>query len=293
MTDMRPVPPPEEEPVASTPASAEEEAERLRSTAERLRGQVSELAVQLQARPRVALAEGILIERYQLADRQDAFDLLRQASQRANIKLHQLAAAVARTPGPRPGAEVWFPGRIHQPGRNLAPLAAGTLDPTNQGEVLGAALRRVLDLTGTDMGNVQLLEDGVLRMAKHAGLPQQFTDHFAFVEGATSCSRAATASRQVTVKDVASSAGFDDESRRVILMAGSRGCHSVPLVDDANTVHGVISSHHARPLIGFTQAQLRELHQTSRTIGGWIKWHQETVLLDALEDLHRLALGGE
>uniref|UniRef100_UPI000B03F72B ANTAR domain-containing protein n=1 Tax=Streptomyces kanamyceticus TaxID=1967 RepID=UPI000B03F72B len=280
-------------PSAPAPASPEEEAELLRSTAEELRERVSELAVQVQARPRVALAEGILVERYQLADRQDAFDLLRQASQRANVKLHQLAAAVARTPGPGPGAELWFPGRIHQPVRNLAPLEAGPLDPRNQGAVLGAALRRVLDLTGTDMGNVQLLEDGVLRMAKHTGLPQQFTDHFAFVEGATSCSRAAAASRQVTVKDVASSAGFDDEARRVILMAGSRACHSVPLVDDGNTVHGVISSHHARPLIGFTQAQLRELHQTSRTIGSWITWHQETVLLDALEDLHRLARGAE
>ncbi|MFJ2770889.1 GAF and ANTAR domain-containing protein [Streptomyces sp. NPDC087300] len=290
---MQPTPPPEEESSSPTPLSPEEEAERLRAAAARLREQVSDLAVQVQARPRVALAEGILVERYQLGDRQDAFDLLRQASQRANVKLHQLAAAVVRTPGPAPGTGLWFPGRTPQPVLDLEPLEAGPLDPTNQGEVLGAALRHVLTLTGTDMGNVQLLEDGVLRMAKHAGLPRQFTDHFAFVSGSTSCSRAATASRQVTVKDVASSAGFDDESRRVILTAGSRGCHSVPLVDEGNNVHGVISSHHARPLIGFTQAQLRELHQTSRTIGGWIKWHQETVILDALEDLHRLALDSD
>ncbi|WP_409239890.1 ANTAR domain-containing protein [Streptomyces sp. PA5.6] len=272
----------------------EREAEQLRVTAGRLREQVAELEVRARARPRIALAEGILVERYRLAHAQDAFMLLRRASQHANIKLHQLAAAVVRTPGPAPGAERWLPERTrHAALPGLDALRAGTLDARNQGEVLGAALHRVLTVTGTGMGNVQLLEDDVLRMAKHAGLPRHFTDHFAFVDGRTSCSRAAEASSQVTVKEVASSAGFGEEDRRVILTSGSRACHSIPLVDEHQVVHGVISSHHDRPLTGFTQAQLRELHTTGRTMGEWIRWHQETVLLDALEDLHRLALAGQ
>ncbi|MGW5867294.1 ANTAR domain-containing protein [Streptomyces sp. NPDC055239] len=265
-----------------------DESEQLRATADALREQVSELEVQARARIRVALAEGVLVERYRLANAEAAFTLLRQASQRANIKLHQLAAAVARTPGPAPGARVWFSGRAQHPIPDLAALGAGTLNVSNQGEVLGAALQRVLSVTGTDMGNVQLVEDGVLRMTKHTGLSRQFTDYFAFVDGNTSCARAASASHQVTVKEVASSAGFDDDTRRVILTAGSRACHSVPLVDDQDTVHGVISSHHARPLVGFTRTQLQALHTTSRALGTWIKWHQHTVLRDALEDLHQL-----
>ncbi|MFD4631800.1 ANTAR domain-containing protein [Streptomyces sp. NPDC058284] len=270
--------------------SPSDETELLRVANERLRDQVSELQVQARARSRVALAEGILVERYRLADAQAAFALLRQASQRANIKLHQLAAAVVRTPGPVPGAEVWNIRRAQQPTPNLATLHSGAIDATNQGEVLGAALRRVMTVTDTDMGNVQLVEDDTLRMAKHAGLPRQFTDYFAFVDGNTSCARAAAASHQVTVKEVASSAGFDEDTRRVILASGSRACHSIPLVDEQNTVRGVISSHHARPLIGFTQAQLRALDGTSRALGTWIKWHQHTVLVDALQDLHRIAL---
>ncbi|CAM5702496.1 ANTAR domain-containing protein OS=Streptomyces alboniger OX=132473 GN=CP975_01210 PE=4 SV=1 [Streptomyces alboniger] len=55
-------------------------------------------------------------------------------------------------------------------------------------------------------------------------------------------------------------------------------------------MHGVISSHQARPLIGFTHAQLRALQDTSRVIGTWIDWHRRTVVPEALEDLHRLAL---
>ncbi|GAA1936809.1 GAF and ANTAR domain-containing protein [Streptomyces durmitorensis] len=290
VTNIPSAPPPDHQPPSQLFPSPEDETEQLRATAEQLREQVSELEIQARARPRIALAEGILVERYRLADEQAAFTLLRQASQRANIKLHQLASAVARTPGPAPGAKAWLSGRTRHPMPDLTALAAGTLNAANQGEVLGAALHRVLTVTGTDMGNVQLVEDGVLRMAKHAGLSRQFTDYFAFVDGNTSCARAAAASSQVTVKEVASSAGFDDETRRVILTAGSRACHSVPLVDDQDTVHGVISSHHSRPLIGFTQAQLQALHTTSRTLGTWIKWHQRTVLLDALEDLHQLAL---
>ncbi|MET8690704.1 ANTAR domain-containing protein [Streptomyces sp. NPDC004732] len=282
--------PEEQPPPPARPSSLQEETESLRATAEQLRAQVAELEVRARARPRIALAEGILVERYRLAHAQEAFLLLRLASQRANIKLHQLAAVVARTPGPAPGAAVWLTGRAQHPRPSLAALGAGPLDATNQGEVLGAALRRVLAVTGTDMGNVQLLEDDVLRMAKHAGLPRHFTDYFAFVEGNTSCSRAAAAGSQVTVKEVASSAGFDDETRRVILTSGSRACHSIPLVDDRSAVRGVISSHHARPLTGFTQAQLQALRTTGRTLGEWISWHQDTVLLDALEDLHQLAL---
>ncbi|MFK4070872.1 ANTAR domain-containing protein [Streptomyces sp. NPDC029674] len=291
MTTVSTVPPsPDEQPDARLPAPPGDELEQLRATAEQLRGQVAELEVQARTRPRIALAEGILVERYRLAEPQAAFALMRQASQRANIKLHQLAAAVARTPGPAPGAEVWLPRRTRHPAPDLTALRAGTLDAANQGEVLGAALRRVMSVTETDMGNVQLMEDDVLRLAKHAGHPRHFTDYFAFVEGNTACSRAAAASRQVTVKEVESSPGFDDETRRVILTSGSRGVHSIPLLDGQDTVRGVISSHHARPLAGFTQAQLRELGTTGRTMGSWITWHQGTVLLDALEDLHRLAL---
>ncbi|MGW0904133.1 ANTAR domain-containing protein [Streptomyces sp. NPDC002853] len=290
VTNIPSVPPSEDQPSPQDSSALRAETEELRATAEQLRGQVSELEVQARARPRIAMAEGVLVERYRLANAEAAFALLRQASQRANIKLHQMAAAVARTPGPAPGAKAWFGGRSQQPTPDLTALEAGPLNPANQGEVLGAALQRVLTVTGTDMGNVQLVEDGVLRMAKHTGLPRQFTDYFAFVDGKTACSRAAVASQQVTVKDVASSAGFDEETRRVILSAGSRACHSIPLIDDQGVVHGVISSHHADPLVGLDQAQLQALEAVSRAVGTWIKWHQHTVLVDALEDLHKLAL---
>ncbi|MGA4846856.1 ANTAR domain-containing protein [Streptomyces sp. G5(2025)] len=290
MTDHQLVPHPHDEQPTSRQEGTERATDQLTVRAQQLQEQVFELEVQVRARPKIALAEGVLVERYGLPDADAAFALMRQASQRANIKLHQVAVAVARMPGPAQGASLWFGERPQDPAPPLTALGVGTLDARNQGEVLGAALRRVLEITSTHMGNVQLVEDGTLRMERHTGLPRQFTDHFAFVDGKTACSRAAVGGNQVTVKEVALSPGFDDISRRVILSAGSRGVHSVPLMDDARTVRGVISSHHPHPLDGFDRARLQALHRTSRAIGTWIDWHQRTVVLDALEDLHQLAL---
>lgn len=139
------------------------------------------------------------------------------------------------------------------------------------------------------MGNVRLAEGGLLRLEKHSGLGRQFTDFFAFVDhSGTACAQAARDCRQVTIRDVASATVFDEDSRHVILHAGSRACHSVPLLDERGVLLGVISSH-ARPITGFTRSQLAVLHETADVVGRWLAWHRRTVILDALEDLQRTA----
>lgn len=264
--------------------------EALRVEARSLRERVAGLEKQVRARTRVAFAQGVLVGRYGLADAQTAFTVMRDASQRSNIKLHQIAAALTTTGEPEPGAPVWFPCRTRTPPPSLAALHAGKLDAKNQAEVLDAALDRVREIAGGDAGNAQLAEAGVLRMERHQGHPQAFTDYFAFVEDGTSCSRAAAAAQQVTVRDVATTGIFDDETRQVILASGSRACHSVPLSGTDGVVRGVISSHHARPVEGFSQTQLSALERIQQTVGPWLEWHSKTVVLDALEDLHRSAM---
>ncbi|MFI2209451.1 GAF domain-containing protein [Streptomyces sp. NPDC020141] len=245
------------------------------------------------AHPTVSAAQGILKERYRLPGLQAAFDLLRGTSQTYNIRLHTLADAVIRISGPEPRSVAWFPGRARTgapplPGITLA-RDAGPAVP--QGAVLSAVLERVLDIAETDMGNVQLAERQLLRLDKHQGLSRRFTDFFAFVDHAeTSCSQAAQARQQVTVRDVETATVFDERSRQVILHAGSRACHSVPLLDEQGILRGVISSHHARPLTaGLTQSQLEALRTASAAVGQWLSWHRRTVVLDALEHLHRTA----
>ncbi|MFD5558840.1 ANTAR domain-containing protein [Streptomyces sp. NPDC127068] len=243
------------------------------------------------ARGAVAAAEDVLLKRYRLASRQEAFALLRAASQHHNVKLHTLADAVVRVPGPAPGADVWFPGRA----RNVPPALPWRIDqdgPVQLPAVLKGALHRVLDIAETDMGNVQLAEGGVLRMATHTGLGQHFTDYFAFVAGpTTSCAHAARHRRQVTVREVGTEELFDEDSRRVILRAGSRACHSVPLVSPLGALVGMVSSHHSRPLTGPSSVQLDALQETGTAVGRWLSWYRRTIVLDALEHLHARASG--
>ncbi len=238
----------------------------------------------------VSAAEKLLVERYGLSDAGEGFELLKAASQQSNVKLHTLADAVLRVPAPDHGAEVWFPGRRRYspprlPGLMLEPGSCGS-----QGAVLKAALHRVLSITQTPMGNVQLRDGSRLHLARHTGLNRYFTDFFAFVEGPTTlCAQAAAERRQVTVRDVARADVFDEASRYAILQTGSRAAHSVPLTTGRGTVVGMVSSHHERPLTGFSTAQLQALQQTGTDVGRWLSWHWNTVVLDALERLHATA----
>ncbi|MEW2266282.1 ANTAR domain-containing protein [Streptomyces sp. NPDC047853] len=235
----------------------------------------------------MSAAQELLVERYGLGSPGEGFELLKTVSQQCNVKLHTLADAVVRVPAPDRDARMWFPGRRRAspprlPGLMLEPGSRGS-----QGAVLRAVLHRVLSITQTPMGNVQLRDGNRLHLARHTGLNTYFTDFFAFVDTpTTACSQAAAERRQVTVRDVASAELFDEASRYAILQTGSRAVHSVPLTTSRGTVLGMVSSHHEHSLTGFTTAQLAALQQTGTDIGRWLSWHWNTVVLDALERLH-------
>ncbi|MFJ3338963.1 ANTAR domain-containing protein [Streptomyces sp. NPDC086766] len=239
------------------------------------------------ARAGVARAEQLLVTRYRLSSTREAFDLLRHTSQQLNIKLHTLAETAVRVPAPAAGAASWVPSRPHGVAPPLPALRTNGQGLVSHSAVLKAALTRTLHITGAEMGNVQLVENGMLRMEKHSGLNRRFTDYFAFVEtSTTSCAQAAEESRQVTVKDVAASDTFDEGSRQVILQASSRACHSVPLRSPKGTVIGMISSHHEQTLHDLVPAQLAELEEVGSQVGRWLLWHRNTAVFTALNHLH-------
>jgi hypothetical protein len=253
-----------------------------------------DLRNRLYGRAGVSQAQDILLKRYGLTRADEAFTLLRDTSQRFNIKLHTLADAVVRTRAPDRDARLWFPGRARYgpPGLPGLPVPPGSRG--SQGAVLKAVLHRMLEITQTPMGNVQLAESSRLHLAGHTGLNKYFTDFFAFVDTpTTSCAQAAARRRQVTVRDVATATVFDDASRHAILQTGSRAAHSVPLVDRAGAVLGMVSSHHEQPLTGFPHARLAALQQLGVDAGRWLSWHWHTVVLDALEHLHATTTGAQ
>ncbi|WP_235882386.1 GAF domain-containing protein, partial [Streptomyces apricus] len=238
----------------------------------------------------VARAQQVLTARYRLPSERAAFELLRETSQRFNIKLHTLADVVLRTPAPDAGASLWFPRRTRHDPPPLSHLAMAGAGRTSHGAVLKGALRRVLQVAETTMGNVQLAEQGMLRMERHAGLNREFTEFFAFVRNPTTpCAQAAGRRQQITVKDVAVADAFDEESRRTILQTGSRASHSMPLTGPRGQAVGVISTHHDRPLTDFSRTRLAALEAVGAQAGRWLLWHRYTLVLDALEHLHTSA----
>ncbi|MFE9812263.1 ANTAR domain-containing protein [Streptomyces sp. NPDC005227] len=245
------------------------------------------------ARASVESAQLTLMDRYHLASPGDAFELLREASQRFNVKLHTVADLVVRIAGPDTDAGLWFPRRPRLAAPALPGLGVARDGQRSHSAVLKAGLHRVLHLADAGMGNVQLVGNRMLRLEKHTGLNREFTDFFAFVrESSSACAQAARQRQQVTVKNVESADVFDEESRQAILQAGSRAAHSLPLIGRAGQVLGIISSHHEKTLRGFSQTQFTALASTGAAVGRWLHWHRQTVVLDALEYLHARATGG-
>ncbi|MFJ3671012.1 ANTAR domain-containing protein [Streptomyces sp. NPDC090106] len=262
---------------------------------ERLRAEVRDLRARARAHTLIALAQGMLRERYALPDADSAFTLLRLASQRFNVKLRTLAEAVVSVPGPAAPDAPWFPRRARLPEPVLSFPAARRVAPRNRGGVLSAVLSQTLSVVGTDMGNVQLADrvDGGLRIERHTGLTADFVDFFGYVgDDGTACARAARDVAQVTVRDVATDPVFTEPARAVILAAGSRACHSVPLTTSAGLCLGMVSAHIDHPVGGLTEAQLKVLDVIGAETGRWLAWYERTVVLDALEHLHTAARGG-
>ncbi|MER7192602.1 hypothetical protein [Streptomyces flaveolus] len=62
----------------------------------------------------------------------------------------------------------------------------------------------------------------------------------------------------------------------------------MPLTNASGLCVGMVSAHVDRPLREPTAAQHMALDALGREVGGWIAWHDHTVVVDALEHLHVL-----
>ncbi|MBB5936151.1 ANTAR domain-containing protein [Streptomyces zagrosensis] len=263
-----------------------------REELERLREEVHHLRARTVAWPLIAQAQGVVQERYRLADVESAFALLQHVSQRRNVKLRALAEALVAAPRPDENRDLWFPGRTRRVPPALDHLGLDDPGHLNRGAVLDAVLSQVLAITDTTMGNVQLADRPArgLRMAKHVGLNSDFVRFFHFVGAdGTSCARAAKENRQITVHDVEQEPVFTEDARRVILAAGSKAAHSVPLTSDSGVCLGMVSAHLDHVLRPLSTAQIDAMERVGRQAGRWLFWYDRTVVIDALEYLHATA----
>lgn len=117
--------------------------------------------------------------------------------------------------------------------------------------LLQEILRAATEITGTDKGNIQLVEPetGLLRIVAHQGLNQRFLDHFRTVdESRGSCGAAARAGDRVVVEDVTESPIFKGTADLdVMIDAGARAVQSTPLPSRDGQHIGIISTHFSTP----------------------------------------------
>ncbi|MEU2791322.1 ANTAR domain-containing protein [Streptomyces sp. NPDC007100] len=255
---------------------------------DRLRREVRDLRGKLLAHPLISHAQGILQERYLLPDAQTAFELLKRSSQRHNLKLRTLASGVVSVPRPDDERGPWFPSRKGRTPPALRFLPGHRPDKVNRSTVLKRVLHQALACTDAEMGDLQSAEPSAgLRMEHHYGLSQEFRDFFALVDADnTSCSKAARHQERV-MADIATDPVFTEPAREMILSVGSRTAHSMPMVAASGRTVGVFSLHLPRRKQALTRPQAAALDGMAAQAGRWLEWHERTVLLDALEDVHR------
>ena len=140
-------------------------------------------------------------------------------------------------------AELVAMKRLHQIGTRF--VRNGEL-----GKVLEEVVDAAIAITGSDMGNLQLLDNsGLLKIVAQRGFEQPFLDFFNSVhEGQAACGTALQQGNRVIVEDIAESVVFaGSPAREVVLASGARAVQSTPLRSRSGHLLGMLSTHYKTP----------------------------------------------
>jgi anti-anti-sigma regulatory factor len=274
--------------VEELPAWRSQMADPLRPSYQDLHREVRALRARVRTAPVIGMAQGTLMARYGLPDSGTAFRMLRETSQRFNVPLRVLVSAVvvARPPD---GA-VWFPGRRPLPVPQLRILGRGGRDPRYRGQMIEAVLREALAIGRAPAGYVLCVDPAVnaLMLETHYGCTDAFLDQL--VRGRDDGTAEAVArvrGRRVSVPDVATDALLSDDSRRALLATGARALQCVPVMSSAGACTGLITVHWPDAGHRPTPAQAKAFGLLAADTAAWLAWYHRSILLDALEHLHR------
>ena len=148
-------------------------------------------------------------------------------------------------------------------------------------DILDAAI----EITGAQMGNIQLLEGDVLRIAAQRGFDRPFLEFFASVHGEeAACGAALQRAERVVVADVLKSPIFiDTPALDVMIAAGARAVQSTPLVSRSGLVLGMFSTHYQHAPQQPSERALRLLDILARQAADLIEHKQGEEALRARE----------
>ena len=128
-------------------------------------------------------------------------------------------------------------------------LSTRLVQADNFSELLDQILAAGIEITGADMGNIQLIENGALTIVAQRGFEQPFLSFFNSVHGGeAACGTALQRGERVVVENVAESPIFaGSPARDVMLAAGAYAVQSSPLVSRSGQVLGMFSTHYRAP----------------------------------------------
>jgi hypothetical protein len=116
-------------------------------------------------------------------------------------------------------------------------------------EALNEILDAAIEVTEADLGNIQLVDQGILSIVAHRGCPTEFLSFFQEVSHDTTaaCGAALVRRSRVIIEDVGQSEVFrGSRAREVLLRAGIRAVQSTPLIGASGEVYGMLSTHFRR-----------------------------------------------
>jgi PAS domain S-box-containing protein len=153
-------------------------------------------------------------------------------------------------------------------------------------EIVDAAVA----ITDADMGNIQLLEEGALRIAAQHGFEPPFLNSFDVVhEGLAACGVALLHGKRIVVEDITESPIFvGTPALDVLLAANVRAVQSTPLVSHSGLVLGMFSTHYRVPHQP-SERELRMLDLLARQAADLIEHRQAEKLREELLERERAA----
>jgi PAS domain S-box-containing protein len=115
-------------------------------------------------------------------------------------------------------------------------------------ELLGEIIEAGMEITAADMGHIQLVDAGTLKVVAHRGFDTRFLDFFDNVHnGEAACGTALSRGERVIVENVSESPIFGPAQRAELLAAGAAAVQSTPLISRAGRVLGIFSTHYREP----------------------------------------------
>jgi PAS domain S-box-containing protein len=155
--------------------------------------------------------------------------------------------------------------------------------------VLQEILSAALEITEADKGNIQLLQDGVLRISAQQGFDQPFLDFFNEVhDGHAACGAALRTGGRIVIDNVAESEVYDSAARKAMLDAQVFAVQSTPLVTRSGEILGMFSTHYGRPGT-IPEGDLRWIDLLARQAADLIERRRAEHALRASEERVRIA----